>query len=340
MVPADTAIELYLGTVIHDGLAAIARGLDIDQISNAAREQLRESLSGSGTEEEVNFAFEQSALVEGLLRGFYKHVWPSLIIQYPKILAIEEEMTFDHDGFTFMSKPDLVVANEDESEVIYVEYKSTSSKKDSWINSWSYAVQLHSTIRAIEQTLGKKVTGVIVQGLYKGFESYGKQSSPFCYAYSRNASPPFIKEEIAYEYKAGLKRSPTWDKPGGVKAWVDNMPELILADQFPRTPVIFIKEDLIDAFFAQRAVRESEIDLAMQMLDVHQDDPDIVENIMNTSFDQKFEECVPYFGKPCTYRNICFGQVTDPLSQGYSLRESHHKLELDYQQAQDNGTNI
>lgn len=339
IVPEDTAIELYLGTAIHDGLSAIARGISIDEIADAAREQVRDALIGNGTEEEVTFALEQAALVEGILRGFNKHVWPQLIGKYPKILAIEQEMVYDQNGFTFMAKPDLVLATEDESDVIYVEYKSTSSKKDSWVNSWGYAVQLHSTIRAIEQTLGKKVTGVIVQGLYKGFESYGKQSSPFCYLYYRPANPPFVKEDVAYEFKAGLKRHPTWERDGGVKQWVENMPDQVLSDQFPRTPVIFIKDDLIDRFFAQRLIREGEISLALQMIEQHKDEPDMVEGLLDTAFPQKFDQCAPYFGKPCTYRNVCFGQVTEPLSQGYSLRESHHQMELEHQLKED-GKNV
>ena len=330
VVPEDTAIELYLGTTIHDALSGIARGLDINLIADTARTQVKEALVGAGTEDEVNYASEQAALVEGITRGFHLHVWPQLIEKYPRILAIEQEMTYDHDGFTFMAKPDLVLASEDESDIIYVVYKSTSSKKDSWVNSWGYAVQLHSTIRAIEQTLRKKVTGVIVQGLYKGFESYGKQSSPFCYLYFRAANPPFVKEEVAYEFKAGLKRYPTWERSGGVKEWVENMPAHVLADQFPRTPVIFIKDDLIDSFFRQRIAREMEIDLALQMLEQHKDDEDTCKDILDTAFEQKFDQCAPYFGKPCTYRNICFGHVTDPLNQGYSLRESHHQMELEH----------
>ena len=338
IIPDDTALELYLGTAIHDGLAAIAEGVQIDSIADAARLQIREALVGAGTDEEVNFAFEQAALVEGLLRGFYKHTWPQLISQYPEIVAIEQEMVYEHDGFKFMSKPDLVLANEDET--VYVEYKSTSSKKDSWVNSWGYAVQLHSTIRAIESTLNRKVNGVIVQGLYKGFESYGKQSSPFCYAYHRPANPPFVKEEIAYEYKAGLKRKATWEFEGGVKKWVEGMPDIVLADQFPRTPTIYIKDNLIDNFFKQRTAREMEIDLALQMIDDYKGDEEQIEIILNTAFEQKFDQCYPYFGKPCTYRNICHGAITDPLNQGYSYRESHHKLELDHQKAEDSGPDL
>lgn len=328
----STHLELFLGTTLHDGLAAIAHfqrlgvEIDINTIAATANAQMVANLlPETGLKEETDFAYEQAALVEGLLRGFYKHVWPRMMKQYPEIVAIEQEMTYVHENLTFMAKPDLVV-RDTEGSVWYIEYKSTSSKKEGWTNSWNTAVQLHSTIRAIESTIGEKVTGVVVQGLYKGFESYGKQSSPFCYAYKRNGNPPFTKDEVAYEYKAGFKRSPTWEMEGGVAKWVDGMPPTVLADQFPVTPPIFVKDNLIDAFFRQRATRENEIMVAMEVLEQPESDKGVV---LDMVFPQRFDQCFPGYGKPCGYSRICHGHVENPLTAGYVFREPHHQFELD-----------
>lgn len=342
IVGDHTSIELYTGTVIHDGLAAIAharlagREIDIDLIATTAQQQMYEALMaqsvGEAEDESHAFAMEQSTLVEGLLRGFYRGVWPSLMAQYPKIRLIEQELVYHHDGLTFMSKPDLVVEDH-EGSLVYVEYKSTSSKKESWVNSWQTAVQIHSTIRAIETGLKEKVTGVVVQGLYKGYESYGKQNSPFCYAYLKKGVPPMTEDQIAYEYKAGFKRSPTWELEGGVKKWVEEMPLDILANQFPQTPMIFVNQNLVDAFFKQRAVREREIEMAVGMIAHAGEDQEAVEMILNTAFEQKFESCTPYFGKGCAYRKLCHGHVESPLTEGFRWRESHHQLERDLHNA-------
>ena len=333
IVPSHTGLELFMGSCLHDALAAIAiqhqaGSVDIDLIASTARKAMFESLSeskGDNEYEVLTFANEQAALVEGLLRGFHKHVWPRLMAQYPTIIAVEKEMTYAHDNLTFMARPDLVVGDA-EGNNYYVEYKSTSSKREEWINSWGTAVQLHSTIRAIESTLEISMTGVIIQGLYKGYQSYNKQNSPFCYAYKRNGNPPFTKDEISYEYKAGFKRYPTWELPGGVKAWVDGMSPEVLADQFPQTPPIFLKQDMIDRFFAQRAIRETEIGMAHQMLAAckHDEDKQI---ILDGSFEQNFEACSPAWGRACQYRQICHGHVVDPLASGFQYRESHHDLE-------------
>lgn len=329
----DLALELFLGTILHDAMAEIATqhpNVDIDSIAVKAQKTVYATLMAASAGEAegpaIAYAMEQSTLVEGMLRGFYKHVWPTLMALYPNIIAIEQEMQYEHDGLIFMSRPDLVVADSHGNN-FYLEYKSTSSKKDTWINSWGTAVQLHSSIRAVESSLGIDVTGVQVIGLYKGYESYGKQSSPFCYAYRRAGNPPFSREEFSHEYKPGFRRHPVWELPGGVKAWVAGMTSEQLADQYPVTPQIFINDALVDSFFTQRAYREHEIKVAMQMMEPA--DEEGRQSIMDIAFPQKFSECSPAYGRPCQFKRICHGGVTNPLEQGWELRQAHHTLEME-----------
>jgi hypothetical protein len=209
-----------------------------------------------------------------MIRGFYKHVWPALMSKY-EIVAVEAEMEYplDPDGqFVFMSKPDLIVRDLASKDLVYLEYKTTSNKKDNWINSWETAVQLHSSIMAAEATLGERPAFVQIVGLYKGYESYGKQSSPFCYAYKKYGNPPFTLDQVAYEFKAGFKRYPTWELEGGLKKWIDDMPESVLANQFPMTPPIIVNEDLVQAFFVQRWHREMEIQDAHEWIEINPED--------------------------------------------------------------------
>lgn len=333
----NTSLELFFGTVIHDALGAIALQhdvageADIDQIAELARSEMvaaLEPIIKDQGHDGYEFMNEQAALTEGLVRGFHKHTWPILLEQYPVIKLVEQPMVLKLETTGMMSKPDLVLADK-EGNNWYIEYKTTSSKRPEWTNSWDLAVQVHSTIKALEDKLGEKVAGVIIQGLYKGYESYGKLSSPFVYAYKRAGSPPFYKEEIAYEYKSGFKRTPTWDLPGGVKEWVARMPANVLGDQFPRTPPIFINEDLIQAYFRQREVRESIISGAM----IHLADPEVAEDVkqwqMDAVFPQRFDQCKPAWnkGEACRYATLCHGpKGLDPLSHGYVWRDESHLL--------------
>lgn len=333
IVSSGIHLELYLGSSLHDGLAAIAiqqksgASVDIDLIGQTAQAQIFEKLmeGGTGEEEEHTFAQEQACLVEGLLRGFYKQVWPNLMKRYPTIIAVEQEMTHPiSDEITFMSKPDLILADQ-EGEWAYIEHKSTSSKKEEWVNSWNTAIQLHSTIRAVETTLGRAPTSVIIQGLYKGFSSYGKQNSPFCYSYGRGGNPPFSHAELLYEYRAGYKRSPVWEQAGGVREWVDGMPEEILVNQFPQSPPIFIKPEMVDAFFNQVLWKESEIKLATGM--IRQVDDESGRGILDVTFPQNFEACSPAWGHGCQFKKLCHGGVSNPLEMGFEPREAHHTPE-------------
>ena len=331
IVAGNTSLELMLGILVHDGLAALANGIDIDYIAATQGAMMRSNLldqeGNPGTPEDVIFACEQGALVEGLLRGFEKHMWPTFQRDYT-IALIEQELELERDGMVFMSKPDLVLKHNETGELWYVEYKTTSSKQDKWVNQWSTAVQLHSTIRAIEAHLSEKVAGVIVQGLYKGYESYGKQSSPFCYAYRRYGNPPFTKTETKYEYSAGFKKFPSWELDGGVKEWVENMPEHVLTDQFPQSPPIYVKDDLIESFFTQRTLREKEIQFGLKCFESCEEE-EAKKSVLEVFFPQKFDSCMPGWGRPCEYSRICHGEVSDPLRLGYELRQSHHAAEME-----------
>jgi hypothetical protein len=331
----ETSLPLFIGEVLHAGLAGIAHGLDIDELASTAITQIKDTLLAAEyvTPEEETYASEQAALVEGLLRGFHRHVWPRLRADY-EIVSVEGERIFRHNEegkadpngrFVFMAKPDLIVRDK-EGCLWYVEYKSTSSNKEAWTNSWASAIQLHSGVRAVEQSLGEAVTGVIVQGLYKGYVASGKSTSPFCYAYFKAGDPPFTKDRWSYAYVAGYKKYPVWEREGGVKRWVEEMPEAVLAEQFPQVPPIFVNDEMVDAFFRQRALREGAIaDAGIALREGAEDGGDLERMILDHAFQQNFSKCSPSFGYGCSFQRICHGPKQDPLSMGYQLRDTSHR---------------
>lgn len=341
IVPETDAVELFTGSVFHDSMAAIARnGQDIDDIAALAADKLFKyhcpDEEAAKFESTVTYAKEQAALIYGLVKGFYQHVWPRLMAKF-EIVAVEEEMFFVHNQhgigdlkafFVMMCKPDLVLRDKESKELVYLEHKTTSSKKEGWISQWDDAVQVHSTLNAIEQSLGERPVYTIVQGHWKGYSSYGKLSSPFCYAYVKQGNPPFFKPEHSYEYRNGLRRVPTWELEGGTKRWVEGMPENVLADQFPQTPPIFCNQDLITNYFMQRAIRELEIQSTKEMLTFMDDASAKV--VMNGAFPQRFDKCKIPTTPPrlCSYRMLCHGNCSDPLKAGYVKRQPHHELEV------------
>lgn len=327
-----TSLELFIGIALHDGLAAIAEGIAIDDIATAGFKQVYVPLIEAATnpntgeiqDEDIDYAKEQATLVEGLLRGFHKHVWPRLMNDYT-VYLVEKPMVYRHGDLGMMVKADLVLQSKLDETLWYVEYKSTSSKREEWVKSWETNVQLHSSIYAIEQSEGIEVTGVIVQGLYKGYESYGKLSSPMCYAYKKSGNPPFTQSQVSYKYLNGWRRTPTWELEGGLKAWVEGMPEEVLADQFPQTPPIFINKDLIDAFFRQQTMRQHQIIDALVNLKSADLDAWDKQSVLDEVFPQNFEACTPSWGRfECQYKLLCHGGVEDPLMHGFVARDVKH----------------
>ena len=317
LTPSKTPLPLALGTIIHDALGGLAEGLDTDDLAIAARDEMLSLLEGRP------IAPEQAALVEGLVRGFAKAVWPSMTEKY-EIVAIERMFEYEHgDSLVFLCKPDLLV-RDSEGLLHYIEYKTTSSIKDRWFNSWDTAVQLHSAARVVKDALGEDLESVIVQGLYKGWSSYGKQSSPFCYGYHKPGQPPFQEEVWSYEYRSGLRRTPLWEKPGGVKSWVDGMPMDMLKKQFPQTPPIYPDDDLIDAFFKQAEYREEDVWEGVNTLNNVSAPPKLKDRVMNMTFRQNFSQCSPSFGSDCAFLDLCHGggDVTS-----FAKREPHHEKE-------------
>jgi hypothetical protein len=326
--PDSRGIELFLGTALHDGLAALAAEVDIDDIADAAWKQVFSGIvpdSGAVVSADTQtYAREQACMIEGILRGFHKHIWPKLMAEYD-IFLVEEPLIYRHGkNLGMMSKADLVLRSKSTGGLWYFEYKSTSSKKPEWIKSWNTAVQVHSSVKAIEQAYpDEQVEGVIIQGLYKGYQSYGRQNSPFCYGYIKYGQPPFTKDQIAYEYRSGWKKTPVWELDGGVKKWVEEMPEEVIVDQFPQTPPIPVDDDLIEAFFAQQDVRQTAIEVGKEIC-ANGGVDGYSTYMLNTLFPQRFDQCLPAWGYECSYRPLCFGREMDPLVNGFSYRDVDH----------------
>ncbi|MGE3341542.1 MAG: hypothetical protein AB7J46_06635 [Candidatus Altimarinota bacterium] len=348
----NLTLELFFGTVLHDALAGIAAqysvdgAVDIDNIASSAGNFVSTTLldyysKGTGNlptdSPEWLLMMEQSTLLEGLVRGFYKQRWPSLIAQYPVVVGYEKENIFPHDftgklnkkgPFIYKAKPDLILAEDDDSPVVYIEYKSTGNKKPEWIESWNKDMQVHGTAKAIEFTKNREVLGTIVQGLYKGYAQYGKLSSNLVYGYKGKGNPPFTAETISTEYKPGLKKFPIWEYDGGIKAWIEKLPIETLSEQFPQTPMIFTEESLAEDFFRQRAVRERDVKDSVSRLE-DPETPDFEKQIiLDVRFPQSFSKCCPSFGRPCDFLGLCHGPQSvkdDPVGSGkFALRDREH----------------
>lgn len=329
--PRARALYFDIGDIIHKALAQLLRQeAEQEETIRDAVEGFRGQVAATLPAEKLE---EQCALIEGMLRGWCRAVLPRLLAEY-NVLHVETEFPYRvRDGAVPIEMgvtPDALLERKSDRTVWYREHKTSGSLDARWFPQWPKAIQLHSTAHIVGERMGRPVEGVIVGGLYKGYENRkagGRQESIWCYGYTRpgNTGGP----EILYEWKAGARKVPTWTQPGGVRGWVEQMPDPVVADQFAETPPIYLNAYLVERFFAQSAYRETEIRMGRAQY-YATSDASIREGILDTYFPQNFDACAPPIGAPCPYGDCCFNPVIagNPLATGlYVPRVPHHALD-------------
>lgn len=338
--------ELDFGTDIHDSLAELATRLGQPDVVG----ELARRTAAKVREREIGpcgpaIAGQLAAVGEGLLRGYWKAVWPALLQSYD-IVAVEQEVQKRlTPSLTFMARPDLILRSKADGTYWYWEYKTSGQRPEDWLKQWPKAVQVHSAILATEETLGLKLAGCIVQGLYKGYKARDKSGenlrSPFCEGW-RWLGGARVEYSYTYMRAKGWERfAPADSFDGGTAAWVEAMPADMLSEQFPRTPPIFLRRDLADRFFSQLVEREKEINNAVHAIKLLSGDyehmtqeqvEDSIQSIMDRAFPMAFSQCTGRYGKyDCPMLEACWNPTVnaDPIRSGlYKRREPHHTPEI------------
>lgn len=322
LVPEQEPYYYYFGTVLHKGLEGLLQGRDHHAMGLWAREALE-----AWTHPSPEAGEEQKCLAQGLLLGYARAVLPDLLNRYT-VVSTEQELTVKveegGDTFVWMIRPDALLRDLRTGALVYLEFKTTGSKSEGWLAQWATKPQLWLGPWALEQALGEPVEQTLVQGLYKGYAYKGEWRSPLVTAYQ---GAPIVRgvgqlgqAQWSAEYKRGWDRRPASEYPGGLEAWVEQLPLDLLQAQFPRPAPVFTNQPLFEAFLRQTHQREREIVAARgQGLEVRE-----------ALFPQNFGGCVPAFGSACPYERACWmPQVgAQPLESGYfRRREPHHTQE-------------
>lgn len=326
--PATDAEAQVFGKLLHETFDAFARHPGPSSPARDLAPKLREALLNQIAAVQLVWdrTVEQANIGEGLLWGFARHVWP-LLMRDHDVVSPEVEVTYPlSPRVTFMARPDLILRRRDDGTFWYVEYKTTGWNDNRWINSWLKAVQLHSGVFAARHTLHLPIEGAIIVGLYKGYRSRDEERrfmSPLAYGWRDAGAPAILSARTSYTFQRGKgwERAATHTLPGGLEGWLAGMPLDLLREQFPTTGPIFLREDLVDAFFRQRAEREDALALWH--------DAGRPDAALDTLFPQQFFSCQPAFGYSCAFNDLCWNgaAAAAPLDAGFRVREPHHAPE-------------
>ena len=290
---------------------------------------------------------EAGLLLEGLLRGWDRSTARNRLLQEYEVVDTEREMVYNQRfPFVFACRPDQILRHRKTKRLAYVEFKTTNSIKAEWFRQWKRAPQLLATTLAVKQVYGEDLDHVILQPLYKGWES-------------KDRPQPRLESAFVYGWRNLLGPTPQWlpKRPTSWKGW-----ERVRADEIgypawlgligqeavdaaiPVTQPIYMEPRMVQNWWAQASQREAEIDAtrtrlapfeaALQLNDwtveERQQLRDGRDAVLNRTFQQNFKMCEPTWGKGCQYLNACWLEHIgdNPLGQGYEVRQAHHETEL------------
>ncbi len=321
--------DLKFGNIIHSALDALAGSGAVN--FDAVRTQTYETAL---TYLNPDQAKDYATLAEGMLRGFAKNVWPLWMKDYD-VVETENlrrwEVEPDH---IFRFKQDILLKAKETANLVYVDYKTTSSDSPQWMASWTKSPQLHSSMYALRQGYGIEVNHAFVQGLYKGYKDRknNRLSSIFCRGWVNREYPMSPQYSYTYQRSKGWEPFFTFDEFDDLSGWIGNMPPEILAEQFPRTGPIYPRADVGEIYFRQQMFREREVRAALELMEAEQEDQgdDFIRNMMDSMFPQDFHKCTPPYGFSCEFESICWTPwiANDPLGSGQFIQRTPQQEDL------------
>jgi hypothetical protein len=196
---------------------------------------------------------------------------------------------------------------------------------------------MHLGARCVEATIGEHVEGVIVQGLWKGTKYKGASRSKLLGGYCRQAIGAVGKTVWRVEHAGGFSYRTALEYDGGITAWIDALPNEVLAEYFPCTPPICPDDEYLDSYVRQRTYREMEIakwHAEMDYLERKLEAGEITEEFYEQRFMELMDEVWPQevnacenemTGFRCSFYEACWNRMVnrDPVASGlFKFRES------------------
>lgn len=325
IVATKAIFDLELGSAFADGIAALSG------VYLKGNDEIREAILAVALPFGQLWGTEAQSLLTGLLYGAAIHSLPRLAVDYD-ILGVEREMYYAHEGkLMIMTRPDVLVRRKADKTVWVPDWKTTSWKDVEWLLKWDYAIQLHIQAAAVKQSNPElDVQGSLILGAYKGYvnDATKERSSPFTYIFNNGGvgdlqwSPKWVR---------GWNRLPAalFESAGnnGMFAWVDYMKRtypVILAEQFPVSQPIMLRQDMVDIIMRERTFRVGRF-ANYRML------PTMAQAAVKpTLFDHRTINC-----NRCNYKEACWNPTIhrDPTASGlYVPRRPNHELERKVQE--------
>src|SRR5574337_1035869 len=225
-------------------------------------------------------AQEQQALAEAIARC-WATVRRAEFLATCEVLDVEREELADLGGVTLMARPDILVRRKSDGSLFIINLKTTKRADQRWREQWKYDQQTLGEVLAVEARVGKKLSGVIIEGLLKGEQrEYPKGSgqwyhdSPLIWAWHKQHDKPHPRGEWTPRWEwqdetgnhtlgKGWRKEEVWlHYPGGVQAWIAWLAEndpAVLHEQIVTLPPVMRSEFEIERWKRQIVVAEKSV---------------------------------------------------------------------------------
>jgi hypothetical protein len=321
IVPKEESIHLLVGRDTHIDLAHAA---EMEDISPAAVQAYVDKILNDGLSNPDITLSQKEALYRrvGWFAAYTLFVEPKIRADYENV-STEAEHILDRTPLWVTYTPDRYLRHRQGRYLVYREYKSTKWANNGWLNSWTYAPQIHIGLAGMQEELGEKVAFAQVMGLMKGEVRDGKLGHPYVWAWQNSATG-----EWTHDYNkaraAVWERYPVWEFPQGPVEWVQLCGPEVASAQFPHTAPIFLNERLLNDWTWRRTFREMQVSEVLE-----ESRHDWQKRIVY--FEPRTAQCRPVVGDPCPYLLACNNAAVreNPLAcSDFVRRTPHHETEV------------
>src|SRR5579862_253303 len=297
---------------------------------------------------------------EGMLRAHEKFFWPRFSQEY-QLVAGEQEVSWPlGHGMEWMSRLDRIVRRKHDGAAFVVEYKTPGYLDEGWRRGWRYDMQVISEVESLRRFLESPGVsnhnpnwkhlgwndppphiGLIIVGLYKN--TYRKQlQSPLVFTWMSQGdgiNPPMFEREFEWQCTAPHAKCPGGknhrlgkdyrrvrvrdEYPGGVKAWVEQLPQDFVDRQIVALEPIVPSPYETHRWTVTMQNQETKIQTAIAAVG------------SGVSLDAEFEMHTNGnnwtrgdYGRQCMFFDVCWGSAGMDLNGQFVRRKPNHPQEI------------
>lgn len=324
-VATAPAVHLMIGLAVHKGLEPVllGRGEKAWDVTGEEWARLAEPWMDSEDPLLITQLEAYGELAQALVYAWYTRRSKSFLDRF-EVLSVEKELRAPlASNIILLARCDGVIRDREDGSVYVLNWKTTG-KSDNWGGEWLYDIQAITEALAVEHDLGEPVTGVLFEGLYKGYKKEGLFINPLTWGWTRDM--PYGTEFAWSRPRKEKRNEPSWRRlharearlptgGEGIRGWIDWLPDEAIQKHILTSPPVMKNNDVVEDWLAQVVRRETDLAYVLENGDEKE--------ALNFLWQNWGNQC-----KWCPYQDVCNKVTTiDEMIKDGKLveREEHHK---------------